>query len=78
MSSQSQPRFAVTQGSQYRETYANSVQVRVSVWDIFLLFGLAHPSAVDEVTIENQQGDLPEPAAGQGPVQRAGTEPCPV
>jgi flagellar protein FlaG len=56
MSSQSQPRFAVTQGATYRETYANSVQVRVSVWDIFLLFGLAHPSAPDEVTIENQQG----------------------
>jgi flagellar protein FlaG len=56
MSNQSQPRFAVTQGANYRENYANSVQVRVSVWDIFLLFGLAHPSAPDEVTIENQQG----------------------
>ena len=43
-SSSNQPTFAVTQGANYRETYANSVQVRVSVWDIFLLFGLAHPT----------------------------------
>ena len=56
MSSQPQPRFSVTQGEQYRETYANSVQVRISVWDIFLLFGLAHPTSPDEVVIENQQG----------------------
>ncbi len=55
-SSNNQPTFAVTQGANYRETYANSVQVRVSVWDIFLLFGLAHPTSPDDVVIENQQG----------------------
>ncbi len=55
-SNPSQPTFAVTQGANYRETYANSVQVRVSVWDIFLLFGLAHPTSPDDVVIENQQG----------------------
>jgi hypothetical protein len=56
MSSQHQPRLSVTQSAAYRENYANSVQVRVSVWDFFLLFGLAHPTSPDEVQIENQQG----------------------
>ena len=56
MSSPQQPRLSVIQSPAYRENYANSVQVRVSVWDFFLLFGLAHPTAQDEVQIENQQG----------------------
>ncbi len=37
----------------YRESYANSVQVRVSVWDFQLVFGLATPDAPDQVTISN-------------------------
>lgn len=41
---------------EYRETYANSVQVRMSVWDFQLVFGTMHPQAADEVTVRNFQG----------------------
>jgi flagellar protein FlaG len=34
-----QPNFTVVSTADYRETYANSVQVRVNVWDFFLVFG---------------------------------------
>jgi flagellar protein FlaG len=40
----------------YRESYANSVQVRVSLWDFFLLFGTINQSAPEKVTISNFQG----------------------
>jgi flagellar protein FlaG len=40
----------------YRETYANSVQMRVNLWDFFLLFGTVNQSSADSVTIENFQG----------------------
>lgn len=39
----------------YRESYANSVQVRVSVWDFQLVFGLASSDSPDQVTIRNHQ-----------------------
>src|SRR5438067_12332015 len=32
-----QPNFDVTNTNEYRETYANSVQVRVDVWEFFLV-----------------------------------------
>jgi flagellar protein FlaG len=56
MSTPQQPKLTLTQSPDYRETYANSVQVRVSVWDFQLSFGLASSDAPDEVTIRNQQG----------------------
>ncbi len=40
----------------YREGYANSVQMRVSLWDFFLMFGMANQTAADAVTIHNFQG----------------------
>ena len=40
----------------YREAYANSVQVRVSLWDFFLLFGTINQTAPDSVSILNYQG----------------------
>src|SRR5271166_3899188 len=40
----------------YRESYANSVQMRVSLWDFFLLFGTINQSTPDSVTIQNYQG----------------------
>lgn len=55
MSAPQQPKFTLTQAPDYRETYANSVQVRVSVWDFQLLFGRASSDAPDEVTIQNHQ-----------------------
>jgi flagellar protein FlaG len=42
--------------SDYRETYSNSVQVRVSLWDFFLSFGTIQQTAPDAVNIQNFQG----------------------
>jgi hypothetical protein len=46
----------LVQTADYREAYANSVQVKMSVWDFQLVFGLASSEAPDEVTIRNHQG----------------------
>jgi uncharacterized protein DUF3467 len=40
----------------YRENYANSVQVRVNVWDFFLVFGTMQQQVENEVEIHNFQG----------------------
>jgi hypothetical protein len=53
---QPQPKFHLTTTPDYRETYANSVQMRVSLWDFFLMFGTINQSAPDAVTIQNFQG----------------------
>jgi flagellar protein FlaG len=45
----------VVQTDDYRESYANSVQVRVSVWDFSLVFGLASSESPEQVTIRNHQ-----------------------
>lgn len=50
-----QPQLTLTQSPDYRESYANSVQVRVSVWDFQLVFGLASSETPDKVTIRNHQ-----------------------
>jgi hypothetical protein len=49
------PQVNLTQTADYRESYANSVQVRVSVWDFQLTFGLASSESPDQVTIRNHQ-----------------------
>jgi hypothetical protein len=50
-----QPQMNVVQTPDYRESYANSVQVRVSVWDFSLVFGLASSDSPEQVTIRNHQ-----------------------
>ena len=40
----------------YRNSYANSVQVRMSVWDFYLVFGTMHRDSQEEVQVENFQG----------------------
>jgi flagellar protein FlaG len=50
------PKFQLTHTADYREQYANSVQMRVSLWDFFLLFGIVNQTAPDAVTIQNFQG----------------------
>ena len=45
----------LVQTPDYRESYANSVQVRVSVWDFQLVFGLASSESPEQVTIRNNQ-----------------------
>ena len=50
-----QPQMNLVQTTDYRESYANSVQVRVSVWDFQLVFGLASSETPEQVTIRNNQ-----------------------
>ena len=45
----------LSNASDYRETYANSVQVRVSLWDFLLLFGTVNQTS-ESVSILNFQG----------------------
>jgi Protein of unknown function (DUF3467) len=51
-----QPTVSMRKSEQYRDSYANSVQVRMSVWDFFLIFGTMHQPAAEQVNIENFQG----------------------
>ncbi|HVZ16111.1 MAG TPA: DUF3467 domain-containing protein [Terriglobales bacterium] len=50
------PRIKLVNDPNYRENYANSVQVRVNVWDFFLVFGTMQQSSEQEVEIKNFQG----------------------
>lgn len=50
------PKIQLVSAPDYRESYANSVQIRVNLWDFFLLFGVVHPTAPDQVSIQNFQG----------------------
>jgi len=51
-----QPSIKLVSGPEYRENYANSVQVRVNVWDFFLVFGTLNQTAENQVQIKNFQG----------------------
>ena len=51
-----QPKLHLTQASDYREIYSNSVQVRVSVWDFLLVFGLVNQQSQDQVSVQNTMG----------------------
>ena len=53
---QAPPKIHLTNSPDYREGYANSVQIRVNLWDFFLLFGLVNQTAPDQVQIHNFQG----------------------
>ena len=53
-STDKQPQMTLVQTPDFRESYANSVQVRVSVWDFQLVFGLASAESPEQVTIRNQ------------------------
>ncbi len=49
-------RVTLTQTPDYRDSYANSVQVRLSVWDFLLVFGTLQQTAPDAVDVSNFQG----------------------
>lgn len=51
-----QPRISLEKASNYVEEYANSVQIRVNLWDFFLMFGTVNQTAPDAVQIHNFQG----------------------
>jgi flagellar protein FlaG len=50
------PNIRLVNTPDYRENYANSVQVRVNLWDFFLQFGTLHQTSPEEVEILNYQG----------------------
>ncbi|MCU1330787.1 MAG: hypothetical protein JWN34_6157 [Bryobacterales bacterium] len=51
-----QPRIVLEKSSEYRDDYANSVQIRVNLWDFFIMFGKLNQTSADTVNIENFQG----------------------
>jgi flagellar protein FlaG len=53
---QAPPKINLHNTPDYREGYANSVQIRVNLWDFFLLFGIVNQTAPDQVQINNFQG----------------------
>ena len=50
------PKVQIANLADYRENYANSVQIRASLWDFMLMFGIATQQAADAVNIQNFQG----------------------
>jgi len=52
----SQPRIILDKAPDYREGYANSVQIRVNLWDFFIMFGNISQTAAENVHIANFQG----------------------
>jgi flagellar protein FlaG len=52
----SQPNIRLINMPDYRDGYANSVQVRVSVWDFLLVFGRLQQQTSSEVEVQNFQG----------------------
>jgi Protein of unknown function (DUF3467) len=56
MSVPAQPNIKLVNSPEYRESYANSVQIRVSVWDFFLAFGTLQQQSETQVELRNFQG----------------------
>ena len=56
MSAPAQPNIKLIAAKDYRENYANSVQVRVNVWDFFLVFGTLQQHTATEMEVTNFQG----------------------
>jgi hypothetical protein len=50
------PKVTITHAPDYRDTYSNSVQIRVSTWDFHLTFGTLRHESPEAVAIENLQG----------------------
>lgn len=51
-----QPNIRLVNTPEYRDAYANSVQIRASVWDFLLIFGRLQPQTSAEVEVHNFQG----------------------
>ena len=56
MNMPNQPNVNVVNTAEYREHYANSVQVRVNVWDFFLVFGTLQQQSENQVEVRNFAG----------------------
>jgi hypothetical protein len=51
-----QPNVKLVNAPDYRESYANSVQMRVNIWDFFLVFGTLQQQSETAVEVKNFQG----------------------
>jgi hypothetical protein len=51
-----QPEIRLSKTAEYRDNYANSVQVKMSVWDFQLVFGTMQQDSAAEVNLSNFQG----------------------
>jgi hypothetical protein len=56
MSQQPAPKIQLINTPDYRENYANSIQIRVNLWDFFLMFGRVSQTAPEHVAIHNFEG----------------------
>jgi hypothetical protein len=56
MNTANQPNVKFVQTPDYRDAYSNSVQIRVNVWDFFLVFGTMQQSSETQVELHNFQG----------------------
>ena len=56
MANPTQPNIKLVNTAEYRENYANSVQVRVNVWDFYLVFGTLQQQTETQVEVQNFQG----------------------
>src|ERR1700688_4680333 len=56
MDNPTQPNIKLVNNPDYRETYANSVQVRVNVCDFFLVFVTMQQQSDTQVEVHNFQG----------------------
>ena len=56
MNNPTQPNVKLTNDASYRENYDNSVQMRVNIWDFFLVFGTLQQQTESHVEIRNFQG----------------------
>lgn len=50
------PSVKLENSADYRENYANSVQLRASLWDFLLMFGTVRQQTQEAVVIQNFQG----------------------
>jgi len=55
MANITQPNVKITNASNFREDYANSVQIRVSVWDFLLTFGRLQQQTPEMVEVSQFQ-----------------------
>ncbi len=69
MANPAQPNIKIQKTADYRETYANSVQVRMNVWDFFLVFGTFQQNTPEEVEVNNFQGIYLSPQQAKALVQ---------
>ena len=56
MSEPQEPTIRVTESEDYNDLYANSVQIRMSVWDFHLVFGTMQSATPEEVNFTSKQG----------------------